>query len=86
MPSMLIHNERPLTMNTVHILIAATLTASAVLLPSAGAFAATPDPGPAFGRHVSECARTMGFSAIHNPGMHQGKSGWDGTSCVMPPP
>ena len=74
-------------MNTVRIVIAATLTAGAVLLPSASAFsafAATPDPGPAFGRHVSECARTMGFSAIHNPGMHQGKSGWDGISCGMP--
>ena len=71
-------------MNTVRILIAAALTAGAVVLPVAGASAATPNPGPAFGQHVSECARTMGFSGTHNPGMHQGRAGWDGMTCTMP--
>jgi hypothetical protein len=40
------------------------------------------DPGPDnFGQHVSTCAQTMEFGADHNPGMHQGASGWDGTPC-----
>jgi hypothetical protein len=32
-----------------------------------------------FGDHVSTCAKTMGFSSDHNPGMHQGRHGWDPT-------
>lgn len=32
-----------------------------------------------FGDHVSQCAQTIGFSAYHNPGMHQGRHGWDPT-------
>jgi len=32
-----------------------------------------------FGEHVSTCAQTMGFSADHNPGMHQGFHGWHPT-------
>ena len=44
--------------------------------------AAHADPAtPGFGQHVSTCAQTMGFSADHNPGMHQGASGWDGLPC-----
>lgn len=62
-------------MRTARIALATALAAGAVLLPSAGASATTSDPGgPAFGRHVSECAKTVGFSATHNPGMHQGRS------------
>ena len=35
-----------------------------------------------FGQHVRSCAQTMGFSAEHNPGMHQGFHGWDpGHTC-----
>lgn len=30
-----------------------------------------------FGMHVSTCAQASGFSANHNPGMHQGFHGWD---------
>ena len=37
--------------------------------------------GPGFGQHVSQCARTMGFSGDHNPGIHHGLSGWDGMPC-----
>lgn len=71
-------------MNKVRILLVAALTAGTVALPTAGASAATPDPGPAFGHHVSECARAMDFSGAHNPGMHQGKAGWDGmTTCTI---
>lgn len=72
-------------MNTVRVVLAG-LAAGTVLLPSTGALAAAPDPGPSFGQHVSECARTTGLSAIHNPGMHQGKSGWQGMSCTTSMP
>jgi hypothetical protein len=34
-----------------------------------------------FGQHVRACAQQVGFSGEHNPGMHQGRSGWDGTAC-----
>lgn len=53
-------------------------TAALALLPTAPAAAATPSN---FGSHVSACARTMGFSANCNPGMHRGASGWDGATC-----
>ncbi len=44
--------------------------------------AARADPAnPNFGRHVSACAQNMGLSADHNPGMHQGASGWGGMPC-----
>jgi len=54
-------------MNPVRILLATALAAGTVLLSAAGASAAAPDPGPAFGQHVSECAQTMVFSGAHNP-------------------
>ena len=47
-------------------------------LPSAAQ--AAPSEGN-FGQHVSNCAQTMGLNADHNPGMHHGASGWDGTPC-----
>lgn len=37
--------------------------------------------GSGFGQHVSQCAKTMGFNAEHNPGMHHGLSGWESTPC-----
>ena len=44
--------------------------------------AAQADPAaPDFGQHVSTCAQVMRFSADHNPGMHQGVTGWDGLPC-----
>ena len=56
--------------------------AAALLLVGATAAQAQPaQAGTGFGQHVSQCARTMGFSADHNPGMHQGISGWDGMPC-----
>ena len=61
----------------------ATLVALPLLLGSlliAVPAAATADPAtPNFGQHVSTCAQTMGFSADHNPGMHQGAAA--GTAC-----
>ena len=34
-----------------------------------------------FGNHASNCARGVGFNASHNPGMHRGAAGWDGSVC-----
>ena len=51
-----------------------TVVAAAVLTLGAGAPASAESD---FGEHVSTCARTMGFNADHNPGMHQGRHGWD---------
>ncbi|GAB4099938.1 hypothetical protein [Sinomonas halotolerans] len=52
-----------------------------VPLASAGLFAAGPavaaDPNADFAQHVRMCVETMGFDGTHNPGMHEGKSGWD---------
>lgn len=56
---------------------AAALTAFVLLLASP----ATAVSGPTFGDHVTQCARTMGFSGSHNPGMHQGAHNWDGMTC-----
>jgi hypothetical protein len=30
-----------------------------------------------FGQHVRMCAQEHGFDGAHNPGTHQGHSGWD---------
>ena len=63
--------------------------ATAVLaLAGAGALAAGPaqaaDANSDYGHHVSNCAQTMRFDGTHNPGMHQGKSGWEpGHMCTM---
>jgi hypothetical protein len=74
-------------MNPVRILLATALAAGTAVLSAGGASAAAPDQGPAFGQHVSQCAKTMGFSGTHNPGvMHQGKSGWDGATMTSPMP
>ena len=51
-------------------------------LSVAGSAAAQASSGsPEFGQHVAQCAREMGFNGTHNPGMHQGASGWDGSEC-----
>ena len=75
-------------MNPVRLLLAAALAAGTVVLSAAGASAAAPDPGPTFGQHVSDCAKTMGgFSGAHNPGiMHHGKSGWVSGTMTCPTP
>ena len=55
--------------------------ASALTVLPLSAAVASPS-APSFGQHVSQCARTVGFSAAHNPGMHHGASGWTGMPCV----
>ena len=58
------------------------LAAPAVLL---GGPAQAASPNADYGQHVRTCAQTMGFDGTHNPGMHQGKSGWDPShTCTMP--
>lgn len=49
--------------------VVALVTGTAAASPAAAA--------DDFGQHVSTCARTTGFDAQHNPGMHQGFHGWD---------
>ena len=71
-----------MTIKTVRILVVTALAVGAVALPAAGASAAT--PRSAFGSHVVQCAQTMGFNGAHNPGMHQGASGWDGMTMPTP--
>lgn len=41
--------------------------------------AAAPTMADDFGRHVRTCAQAHGFDGDHNPGMHQGITGWDPT-------
>ena len=43
---------------------------------------ADPAPQTGYGQHVSECAKTMGFSGEMNPGMHLGRTGWTGAECA----
>lgn len=71
-------------MRKVRIFLASVLATGAVVLPAAGVSAATPDTTAGFGRHVSECARTMGFTGEDNPGMHQGATDWEGMTCTSP--
>ncbi len=53
---------------------ALTLTVGLLIL-STPASAAPADPA-AFGQHVRHCAQVVGFDSGHNPGMHQGITGW----------
>jgi len=63
---------------TMHVVPPLLLGALLIAVPST----AHADPAtPNFGIHVSTCAQTMGLSADHNPGMHQGASGWNGMPC-----
>ena len=56
------------------------LTAIGTVLAAAVLTVGTPATAAGdFGDHVSTCAQTIGFSADHNPGMHQGRHGWDPT-------
>lgn len=56
------------------IIIAASAVLASLLLASPVA-AGT---GAEYSLHVSECARAGHFSGDHNPGLHQGFSGWPG--------
>ena len=63
---------------TVHsIVLSAAIFAVFAIGPARAAASVQAD----FGSHVAECAQTHGFDGEHNPGMHQGWSGWSGTTC-----
>lgn len=62
-----------LRVSVIGALAAAALSVPAVATAQTGADSSGSD----FGRHVETCAQTMGFDGTHNPGMHQGLSGWD---------
>ena len=60
--------------------VAAAIAVTA--LSVVGPASARPAPGvQSFGGHVASCAREMGFDGAHNPGMHRGAAGWDGSAC-----
>ncbi len=68
-------------MAKLRLLILGGLVAGALALPTA-ASAEPAGSGAGFGQHVAGCARAMGgFDGEHNPGMHQGRAGWDGMPC-----
>lgn len=56
---------------------AVSALALAAVLTVASGVSATAASAQDFGQHVRSCARTMGFSGEHNPGMHHGLHGWD---------
>ena len=72
-------------MRTMRLAVATAVAIGVALGPAAAARADSPAPGPAYGQHVAQCAKTMGFSGTHNPGMHHGKAGWNGMSCMPRP-
>jgi hypothetical protein len=51
--------------------------AAAAVVATPVAAAAVPGTGQEFGQHVSTCAQTMEFDGTHNPGMHEGFTGWE---------
>lgn len=58
-----------------NVVVLAAASVAVVLSPSTG-WADTPT-GWEFGQHVVACEQAMGFTGQHNPGMHEGFSGWD---------
>lgn len=64
----------------VSISMAAVAATGAALSLTALPAAADPAAGRAYGQHVATCAHEMGgFSGDHNPGVHRGITGWDGS-------
>ncbi len=61
--------------------ITSVFTTALMLVPAVGALAT----GNTFGDHVSHHAQQHGFSGDHNPGIHQGASGWDQCDHVAAP-
>ena len=60
------------------LLAAAAIVVAVVSIPGvAGASEAHAE----FGHHVVTCVHEHGFDGAHNPGMHHGAAGWDGSTC-----
>lgn len=64
-------------MNTTSTASAGLLLAGVLAALGAVTGAASASTGLEFSQHVRECQRHMGFDGKMNPGMHQGRSGWD---------
>lgn len=60
------------------LIVVVVLALALVALTAGTAFAASPYDGAAFGQHVSTMAQTGHLGAEHNPGIHQGITGWHG--------
>ena len=74
------HEELLMQRRFIHKTFAGSIAVVALLV--AGLASAKPASGAEnFGNHVSRCARDVGFDAAHNPGMHRGAAGWDGSAC-----
>lgn len=63
-------------------IVVVVLALALVGLMAGTAFAASPYNGAAFGLHVSTMAEAGHLGAEHNPGVHQGITGWHGP-CSM---
>ena len=64
-------------MSSLSRVLVSLVSAGAMLLVATPAQAANANAD--YGQHVRHCTQHMGFSGDHNPGKHQGKSGWDPT-------
>lgn len=61
--------------------LALVCTAALALTAAPGVLVAAAAADPGFGDHVSDCALVQHVGADHNPGLHRGAAGWDGTAC-----
>lgn len=68
-------------MRTFPRVLAVTATTAALSMPAAAAVAAAPNGADNFGQHVVTCTQGSEHAGTHNPGMHQGASGWGGQAC-----
>lgn len=66
-------------MNTTITAAAGLLLAGVLVALGAVTGAASASTGLEFSQHVRDCQQSMGFDGTMNPGMHQGRSGWDPT-------
>lgn len=64
-------------MNTTITASAGLLLAGVLVAVGSGTGAASASNGQDFSQHVRNCQQNMGFDGTMNPGMHQGRSGWD---------
>lgn len=64
-------------MNTTITASAGLLLAGVIVAAGSVTGAASASTGQDFSQHVRDCQQSMGFDGTMNPGMHQGRSGWD---------
>ena len=69
-------------MSSLSRVLVSVVSAGALLVVATPAHAANANAD--YGQHVRHCTQHMGFSGDHNPGMHQGKSGWDDPMHMCP--